>query len=141
LATRNTISSGHGTSSVAITSDFLTITSNTLGGNGLGIGLGDSVFNTISENDISGNGTGIRIVNALNESTGMVSHNIVNGNAGPGVEIGGIVTVQNNVVNGNGRYGIFVPVPLNGVEVTNNTSLANGMNDLFDAVPGCSGNV
>jgi hypothetical protein len=46
---------------------------------------------------------------------------------------------------GNGEYGIFVAEPPFGAvsQVTNNNnrSLANGMFDLFDRVPGCSGQV
>jgi hypothetical protein len=38
------------------------------------------------------------------------------------------VTVQNNVISGNGGNGISVLIAL---EITNNTSLANGMFDLF----------
>jgi hypothetical protein len=128
----------------------LTITANTLGRNGAGIGVTNLSSSTISKNDISGNGVGISIVSA--DVLGpplMVSHNILNGNTGSGVQIvagfsGLAVTVQNNVVNGNGLDGIhidfFAPSPAP-IEVVNNTSLANGMNDLFDGTPGCVPNV
>jgi len=128
----------------------LTITANTLGRNGTGIATTNLSYSTISENDISGNGVGIGIVSA--DVLGpplMVSHNILNGNTGNGVQIvagfsGLAVTVQNNVVDGNGLDGIhidfFAPSPAP-IEVVNNTSLANGMNDLFDGTPGCVPNV
>ena len=69
-------------------------------------------------------------------------HNVINGNSGAGVSIDAIAigsfTFQNNVINGNGQYEIFVAPPsppfptVFGLEVINNTSLANGMVDLFD---------
>jgi hypothetical protein len=129
----------------------MTITANTLGRNGLGMSVFNLRSSTISENDISGNGVGISITNA--DASGpplIVSHNILNGNTGNGVQIdagliGLAVTVQNNVVNGNGLDGIHVdslpPLLSGSTEVVNNTSLANGRNDLFDGAPGCSGNV
>ena len=72
-----------------------------------------------------------------------MSHNVLNGNTvGLFIDDGAGATVQNNVINGNDQYGIFVAEPLdNAIEVTNNTSLANGIFDLFDQVPGCSGHL
>jgi parallel beta-helix repeat protein len=124
--------------------NFVTITRNTLGRNATGMALGDSAFNTISENDASGNGTGIAINNQSGASLGMVIHNIVNGNTGDGVDVEGIVTVQNNVVSGNGQDGIHVAFgfgDFEGSAVSENTSLANGKFDLFDESPGCVGQV
>ena len=128
----------------------LTITANTLGRNGAGMSLLNLTSSTISENDVSGNGVGISITSAdVFGPPLMVSHNILNGNTRDGVQIvagfsGLAVTVQNNVVNGNGLDGIhidsFAPSPA-GTEVVNNTSLANGGNDLFDGTPGCVPNV
>jgi parallel beta-helix repeat protein len=130
-------SSGNGIVSADCTS--LTVTANTLGRNSIGLALGDPHENTISENDISGNGTGIFLVGNSGVATATLSRNVLNGNTGAGLSIGEIfvATVQNNVINGNGQYGIFVqPAPPPGgsvnLEVTNNTSLANGMVDLFD---------
>jgi len=129
----------------------MTITANTLGRNGVGMSVLNLRSSTISENDMSGNGVGISITNQ--DASGpplVVSHNIVNGNTGDGVQIaaglvGQAVTVRNNVVNGNGLDGIHVdfvgPLLSGSTEVVNNTSLANGMNDLFDGAPGCFGNV
>jgi parallel beta-helix repeat protein len=105
---------------------------------------------TISENDVSGNGTGIRVVNDGGlGSVGTVSHNIINGNTGAGILIlaANGATFQNNVTNGNGQYGILVAAPgppgppVNGVDVTNNRSLANRTFDLFDGSAVCSGHV
>jgi hypothetical protein len=123
----------------------LTFMANTLGRNSAGIMVTNLTSSTISNNDLSGNGTGISILNA--DVTGppiIVSHNIVNGNTRDGVLISAgallipTVTVQNNVISGNGRNGINALIAL---EITNNTSLANGMFDLFDPVPGCTGTV
>jgi hypothetical protein len=123
----------------------LTFTANILGRNGAGILVTNVASSTISKNDVSGNGAGISIDNE--EVTGppiVVSDNILNGNAGDGVLItaGALliptVTVQNNVISGNGGNGISVLIAL---EITNNTSLANGMFDLFDAAPDCTGTV
>ena len=126
--------------------DFPTITANTLGGNGVGISLSNVLSATISENDASGNGIGMATVapDGL-PSTGTVSHNIFNGNTSIGLRMFiAKLIVLNNVTNGNGLDGIHVEFsgPVTGAnEVINNTSLANGMNDLFDGVPGCTGNV
>jgi parallel beta-helix repeat protein len=123
----------------------LTITANTFGRNGLGISLADSNA-TISDNDASGNGTGIFVADERPfPPTGTVSHNVLNGNTGVGLSISSTspfpgLTVQNNVINGNGQSGILVSeFALS--QVINNTSLANGMFDLFDEAPGCSGHV
>jgi hypothetical protein len=121
----------------------MTLAANTLGRNGTGISVINLDAGSISKNDVSGNGTGILIEN--DDVAGlptMVSHNIVNGNTGDGVRITDLgplliptVAVQNNVISGNGGNGISVLVAL---EVTNNTSLANGMFDLFASLPGCT---
>jgi hypothetical protein len=124
----------------------LTFTANTLGRNSEGIRAVNVVSSTISKNDVSGNGSGIVVLNAFLNLTGpplLVSHNIVNGNTGDGVVLSAgaspnhTVTVQNNVTSGNGTNGITN----NGIalEITNNTSLANGMFDLFESALGCMG--
>jgi parallel beta-helix repeat protein len=115
--------------------NFVTITANTLGRNGVGIFLGDSPLNTISNNDASGNGTGISIqlFEDVGLSVGTVSHNVLNGNTFAGLAFGpesAGATAQNNVINGNGQYGIFVSAPNVFFVVTNNTVLANGIFDL-----------
>jgi parallel beta-helix repeat protein len=142
------------------TCDFLTITKNTLGRNNTGIRLLDVRFSTISENDASGNigtpsppffglGSGMWADRSFGTtfSLGTVSHNTFNGNTNGGLLISGnqTATIQNNVTNGNGGNGIslltgvFPPGPSSAV--TNNTSLANGIFDLFDLTQGCSPNV
>ena len=74
-----------------------------------------------------------------------MSHNILNGNTTDGLQISGgndlpvSASVQNNVTSGNGQHGILVN-EMN-VTVSNNRSLANGMFDLFDNSPGCTGTV
>jgi len=76
--------------------------------------------------------------------TSTVSHNVINGNTGVGVLIGGSIdaTFQNNVISGNGQYGISVSLfGVFGLKVTNNTALANGTLDLNDPVPNCAGSV
>ena len=79
--------------------------------------------------------------------TNTVSHNVINGNTGVGASIaanaGGVVTFGNNVISGNGQDGIFVSqLPgTSGIFVTNNTSLANGVFDLFSQSPACTGTV
>jgi hypothetical protein len=120
----------------------LTFTANTLGRNGTGISVVNLTSSTISKNDISGNGVGISILNAdVTGSPLMVSHNVLNGNTGDGLQIsaGGLliptVTVQYNVLSGNGGNGMTVLVAR---EITNNTALANGMVDLVDTLPGCT---
>jgi hypothetical protein len=125
-------------------SDFLTITANTVG-RGSQFGLAgiqlNVVSSTISENDVSGNSVGLAISNAApaSGSPNIVNHNICNGNAnGLGLGISGPATVKNNVVNGNPQGGIGVSGP--NAEVTNNTSLANGVFDLATG-PGCTGTV
>jgi hypothetical protein len=108
-----------------------------------------SAITSISENDVSGNGTGISLDAEDGAAAGTLSHNVINGNTSVGLLINAIVigaTVQNNVINGNGQYGIFLEPPpaqtVFGLEVTNNTSLANGMVDLFDGqTPNCKGTV
>jgi parallel beta-helix repeat protein len=121
---------------------ILTITANTLGRNVIGMILINSGGNTISENDVSGNGTGISVDNdTTGGSVGTVSHNVLNGNTGVGLAIGTSTgaTIQNNVINGNGQYGISVGTTfVSAVAVSNNTSLANGMFDLFSASPDCN---
>jgi hypothetical protein len=150
---------GCGNGIVAVTSgdpDFssgltgLTITANTLGRNGTGISMTDVLSSTMSNNDVSGNGVGISIFNPshifgiLMLPPLVVSHNIVNGNTGVGVILttGGMpsntVTVRNNIVSGNGGNGIQNAAP---TTITDNTSLANGMFDLFDTALGCMGSV
>jgi parallel beta-helix repeat protein len=135
---------GSGAGIITTGCNFMTITANTLGRNATGILLGDSPFSTISNNDVSGNGTGIRLTLEGPPSTGTVSHNVLNGNTvGLFINFETGATVQNNVINGNSQYGIFVAgatFPL-GLQVINNTSLANGNNDLFDDAPDCSGHV
>jgi hypothetical protein len=126
----------------------LTFTTNTLGRNGTGISMTDVLSSTISKNDVSGNGVGIAIFNPSHVFQTapplVVSHNIVNGNTGNGVILttGGLprhtVNVQNNVISGNGGNGIQNAAP---TEITNNTSLANGMFDLFETALGCMGSV
>jgi hypothetical protein len=125
-------------------SNGLTFTANTLGRNGTGISVVNVTESTISKNDVSGNGVGISVANV--DTFGpplLVSHNIVNGNTSDGVLItaGALllptVTVQNNVISGNGGNGIFALLG----EITSNTSLANGMFDLFEGntgFPPCS---
>jgi parallel beta-helix repeat protein len=140
------------------TCDFLTITKNTLGRNNTGIRLTDVRFSTISGNDASGN-SGTSSPVSVGSGSGMwadrsfgtpfqlgtVSHNTFNGNTNGGLLITGFqtATIQNNVTNGNGGNGISLQIvfPTGSSTVTNNTSLANGMNDLFDSTQGCSGNV
>jgi parallel beta-helix repeat protein len=106
---------------------LFTFTANTLGRNGVGINIGDSINNTISDNDASGNGTGILIQVEIG-TLGTVSHNVLNGNTGAGLVIfvGDIAggTVQNNVINGNDQYGISA-FNANLIVVTNNIVLAN----------------
>ena len=75
-----------------------------------------------------------------------MSHNVINGNTGDGAMIsanaGGVVTFENNVISGNGQDGIFVSqFGVFGLKVTNNTSLANGVFDLFSQSPACTGTV
>jgi hypothetical protein len=122
-----------------------TVTKNTLGRNGTGISVINLDSSTISENDVSGNGIGISIDNAdvcfSCPPSLVLSHNIVNGNTGDGVNITvgqfliPSVTVQNNVTSGNGGNGISALIG----EITNNTSLANGRFDLADPhSPGCN---
>ena len=123
----------------------VTITANTLGRNGVGISMINVDPGTITGNNVSGNGTGIIIDNAdvsLTDKT-VVTHNIVNGNTGDGVQINDdgpllfpTVTVQNNVTSGNGGNGISF---LTAIEISSNKSLANGMFDLFSQGPNCSG--
>src|SRR5215831_3145728 len=120
----------------------LTFTKNTLGRNGTGIIVTNLNASTISENDVSGNGVGISINNSdvgIAQPNLMVSHNILNGNTGDGVNIElpgplvfSSVTVQNNVTSGNGGNGISAAP----AQIINNKSLANGMFDLFDITPG-----
>jgi parallel beta-helix repeat protein len=125
----------------------LTFTANTLGRNGAGIVVTNVTSSTISNNDVSGNGIGISILNSPEFLTGVlvVSHNIVNGNTNDGVFLsaGGFnpktVTVHYNVISGNGGNGIKNAQIAR--EITNNTALANGMFDLFDTAPGCTGTV
>ena len=69
----------------------------------------------------------------------MVSHNICNGNVFSGLGVGGPATVKNNVTNGNGQLGLGVSGP--NVEVSNNTSLANGNVDMSDSSAVCAGTV
>jgi parallel beta-helix repeat protein len=130
----------------AFSCNFLTITGNTVARNNTGIWVqGNS--NTISKNDASGNAIGIFINNQQGGSTNnTASHNILNGNTIDGLEINfgpffpGSASAQNNVTKGNGQHGIFLATTVGmNVEVSNNTSLANGMFDLFDFNPGCSG--
>jgi len=141
------------------TCDFLTITKNTLGRNNTGIQLLDVRFSTISENDASGNngtpspafggvGSGMSADRSFRTTfeLGTVSHNTFNGNTNGGLLITGFqtATIQNNVTNGNGGNGISLPIvfpPGPSSAVTNNTSLANGIFDLFDQTQGCSPNV
>jgi hypothetical protein len=122
----------------------LTFTANTLGRNGTGISVINLDAGTISENDVSGNGTGIVIDNA--DVAGLptvVSHNIVDGNTGDGVQINDdgflllpTVTFQNNVISGNGGNGISFLIA---IEISNNKALANGRFDLFSQGPNCNG--
>jgi len=75
---------------------------------------------------------------------GTVSHNIFNGNISNGPFVVGYsgATIQQNVANGNGTSGIGLGTVQSPTEVTNNTSLANGMVDLFDGqTPNCKGTV
>jgi parallel beta-helix repeat protein len=136
---------GSGNGIVAADCTALTVTANTLGRNVIGMILINSGGNTISENDVSGNGTGISVDNdTTGGSVGTVSNNVLNGNTGVGLAIGTSTgaTIQNNVTNGNGQYGIFVDITfVSAVAVSNNTSLANGMFDLFSASPVCKGQV
>jgi parallel beta-helix repeat protein len=124
----------------AIGCNSLTITANTLGRNNVGIHLVDVFFSTISENDASGNNVGMSLSDIDPGGTlGTVSHNIFNGNSIAGLSIivvsSGAV-FRNNVTNGNGIRGIEATAD-SSAEITNNTSLANGMNDLFvSAFPG-----
>jgi hypothetical protein len=119
----------------------LTFTKNTLGRNATGISVINLLSSTISENDVSGNGAGISIDNSgvCCTPTLMLSHNIFNGNTGDGVNITAgpllipTVTVQHNVTSGNGGNGINAIA----AQISNNTSLANAMFDLFDPFPGC----
>jgi hypothetical protein len=140
---------GSGTGMFTAECTSLTVTANTFGRNNVGLDLEDLNVSTISKNDVSGNGTGI-FVDFESGPAGTVSHNVINGNTGVGVVISaivGIATFQNNVVSGNGQYGILVervPPPgqnVFGLEVTNNTSLANGKFDLFDGSAVCAGAV
>jgi parallel beta-helix repeat protein len=134
-----------------VTSDFLTITANTLGRNGNrgtnmgGIVLVDVHSSTISGNDASGNNAfGMSATATSPGPLGTVSHNIFNGNASDGLflvlNFNG-ATIQQNVSNGNGGNGIELGRVQGPIEVTNNTSLANGGSDLIDQTPGCSPNV
>jgi parallel beta-helix repeat protein len=121
----------------------LTITANTLGRNNIGMSLGDSGA-TVSKNDVSGNGTGILYNNIGALMTSTVSHNVINGNTSVGVLILGVAvaTFENNVISGNGQDRVFVSqFGVFGLKVTNNTSLANGVIDLFSQSPGCTGTV
>jgi hypothetical protein len=124
-------------------SDFLTITGNTVGQNGLRLDfLGMElhvVSSTISENDVSGNSRGLGISNPTSGSPNIVNHNICNGNVFSGLGVGGPATVKNNVTNGNGQLGLGVSGP--NVEVSNNTSLANGNVDMSDSSAVCAGTV
>ena len=135
------LGSGRGINTDECTS--LTITANTLGRNTVGLDL-ENAGATVSKNDVSGNGTGILYQNIGAPMTSTVSHNVINGNTGVGVLIGGVAvaTFQNNVISGNGQSGIFVSqFGVFGLKVTNNTSLANGVFDLFSQSPGCTGTV
>jgi parallel beta-helix repeat protein len=127
---------GSGVGIICFQCNFVTITASTLGRNGVGITINDSISNTISDNDISGTGRGIYLTAAEETfiSAATVSHNVLNGNTvGLLIDSGAGARVLNNVINGNDQYGIFVAEPLqNYIEVTNNTSLANGRFDLFD---------
>ena len=132
---------GSGTGILTAECTSLTITANTLGRNTVGLDL-ENAGATVSKNDVSGNGTGILYNNIGALMTSTVSHNVINGNT-DGVLIIGVAgaTFQNNVISGNGT-GIFVPqIGVFGLKVTNNTSLANGMFDLFSNNPNCSGQV
>jgi parallel beta-helix repeat protein len=134
---------GSGTGIFTAECTSLTITANTLGRNTFGLDLEDAGA-TVSKNDVSGNGTGILYNNIGAPMTSTVSHNVINGNTGVGVLIGGVAvaTFQNNVISGNGQSGIFVSqFGVFGLKVTNNTSLANGVFDLFSQSPGCTGTV
>jgi hypothetical protein len=125
-----------------VNSDFVTITANTLGRNGnrgttMGaIELLEVHSSTISGNDASGNNAfGMSATNISPGPLGTVSHNIFNGNGFDGLLVGTFngATIQQNVTNGNGFNGIEVgPSGAGGYEITNNTSLANGMNDLVE---------
>jgi parallel beta-helix repeat protein len=143
---------GSGAGSIGIGAfgcNFLTLTANTVGRTQLGIVLTDINSSTISKNDASGNSDGIDLVVQQTGSTGnTVSHNILNGNTMNGLLISRVnhdlplsASVQNNVTNGNGVDGITIIGLTGPVEVTNNTSLANGTFDLSDDRPGCSPNV
>jgi hypothetical protein len=137
-----TVLGSSGSGIVAIRCDSLTITGNTLGRNGnpfgYGIVLSSVQSSTISRNDASGNGSGMTVdYTAPGASTplGTVSNNIFNGNTYDG--LGGDIifgaTIHNNVTNGNGGVGIAVgEAQLGLTEISNNTSLANGLWDLVD---------
>jgi hypothetical protein len=135
---------GSGTGILTAECTSLTITANTLGRNTVGLDL-ENAGATVSKNDVSGNGTGILYNNIGAPMTSTVSHNVINGNTGVGGSIfanaGGVVTFENNVISGNGQDGIRASSLASGMRVTNNTSLANGMFDLFSNNPNCSGQV
>jgi len=104
---------GSGAGIVAANSDFLTITGNTLGRNGLGIEMIDVHSSTISGNDASGSSaSGMdaseRFVGS--DPLGTVSHNIFNGNTLDGLLVGAFrgATIEHNVTNGNGLNGIVL---------------------------------
>src|SRR5215469_8221633 len=121
-----------GTGIVAATCDFLTITANTLGQMGGGIGLIDVHSSTISGNDASGNTAfGMSSTERVSggPALGTVSNNIFNGNGLDGLQVAAFAgaTIQHNVTNGNGTNGLAFGGVMTGIsEVTNNTSLANG---------------
>jgi hypothetical protein len=115
---------------------------------GGGIALAGVYSSTISGNDASGNkGSGIvAFSGVLFRPLGTVSHNIFNGNTFDGLlvlEEDSVFTgaaIQHNVTNGNGADGTAI-VNDGPSDVTDNTSLANGTNDLADFTPGCSAHV
>ena len=125
----------------------LTLTKNTVVGGTEGILVGGFTSSTISENVVSGNSIGIQIANAgvTGGSPIMLRQNKVIGNLNTGVDIdGGFVTAQNNIISGNSTLGISVTARLGAtiaLEITNNTALANGLFDLNDGVPNCTGTV
>jgi hypothetical protein len=140
-----TVRGARGVGIGAATADFMTITANTLGRDGLGIELIDVHSSTISGNDASGNFDGMSATERVSggPALGTVSYNIFNGNTvnGLGVAAFAGATIQHNVTNGNGTNGIAFGGVMTGIiELTNNTSLANGNFDLFTQ-PNCPGSM
>jgi len=120
---------------------YLTVASNVVVANHSGMVLMTPSITggVIAYNDVSGNGSGMFVAGGM-----TVNNNVVNGNAGDGIDIEGSFTrVYANTTNGNAGGGIRVNnPPQTGNQIFNNTSSkANGTFDLEDVNSACGTDV